>query len=660
VEATHWLQRTIGNHAAVRLATANTRQGPEAAARVPAGAGHDLMSAPRDHHNARGHRQIQLKGAAGETPTVAPVIEAGLESARRSGAPLPDSVRSQMEPRFGADFSSVRVHTGHAAARLNEGLRSQAFTYEGDIYFAAGRYQPESFTGQRLLAHELSHVLQQAAAVRPGPFIAKHEEQCTGEFRNPRGRGLPSDLVQRQPNEESAESEDTVVDKVIDALNEPNPIAGAGNVDQAFSTLNNYTVPFLVRVLSKLYDRGYLYGLLGYLAPGTKANDSVVAAIRVTQCRKEPSGLALEDIREASLFLVRLYGASPPKEIGRMAACLDWEREKIEDRLAREHRDREIQQEREHPKTRRGRKRLTRGLMEWWLVPLKTYDEDDYEGQPSAKIQILFTPNKQDKNKQITFLQTVLQTTSSSSRAKNIPLLDIGRSDPFDPFYGADFSTRSKEWTPEGAPYGYENAPSSATNPRASLYDVPSVPPEQTKLFESVAVVPSTGEVLGALRWGVEWRSGGSLLVGAETKDCTDTASADYETAVKRFYATPATIDVSDRKPIGEQHYAAILDGFDADDAALTASHKKQLDEVAGQFKQFPKLSALLGGFADATEKDPSGISQGRAEKAKDYLIARGVQGAAIRTAGFGAAWARYPPSPTETRNRRVQILLKF
>ena len=102
------------------------------------------------------------------------------------------------------------------------------------------------------------------------------------------------------------------------------------------------------------------------------------------------------------------------------------------------------------------------------------------------------------------------------------------------------------------------------------------------------------------------------------------------------------------------------LDGFVANDATLRADHKKQLDAIVGQLEKFSNLSATLGGFADASEKDPFGISQVRAANVKNYLLERGVRDDRIETGGFGAAWARFAPSAKESRNRRVQILLHF
>src|ERR1051325_6386495 len=83
------------------------------------------------------------------------------------GAPLPESTRTFMESRFGADFSNVRVHSDDSAARMSGALDAQAFTAGDHIYFGPGRYSPDSSDGRRLLAHELTHTVQQSGAVAP-------------------------------------------------------------------------------------------------------------------------------------------------------------------------------------------------------------------------------------------------------------------------------------------------------------------------------------------------------------------------------------------------------------------------------------------------------------------------------------------------------------
>jgi hypothetical protein len=106
-------------------------------------------------------------------------VEERLAARAGSGAPLPAPTRSFMEDRFGADFSGVRVHTDTEAAQLSQDVSAQAFTHGGDVYFNAGKYDPGSADGQRLLAHELTHVVQQGAA-KPAQRHAKPAEADEG------------------------------------------------------------------------------------------------------------------------------------------------------------------------------------------------------------------------------------------------------------------------------------------------------------------------------------------------------------------------------------------------------------------------------------------------------------------------------------------------
>jgi hypothetical protein len=97
---------------------------------------------------------------ASRTPSspVPPIVHDVL---RGSGQRLPGDVRAFMEPRFGADFSDVRLHTDGAAAQSSHAVSARAYTVGPHIVFGAGQFQPSSSAGQRLLAHELTHVVQQ-------------------------------------------------------------------------------------------------------------------------------------------------------------------------------------------------------------------------------------------------------------------------------------------------------------------------------------------------------------------------------------------------------------------------------------------------------------------------------------------------------------------
>jgi hypothetical protein len=90
-----------------------------------------------------------------------PGFEDRLAARKGGGRPLPQGTRAFMEPRFGADFSEVRVHAGADAARLNRQISARAFTHGKDIYVGEGRYNPGTDAGDRLLAHELTHTIQQ-------------------------------------------------------------------------------------------------------------------------------------------------------------------------------------------------------------------------------------------------------------------------------------------------------------------------------------------------------------------------------------------------------------------------------------------------------------------------------------------------------------------
>lgn len=88
-------------------------------------------------------------------------VSSAIESSRGGGAPLPSATRSFMETRFEADFGDVRIHTDEEAAGLSHGLNARAFTVGTDIYFDRREFAPESSRGAHLLAHELTHTLQQ-------------------------------------------------------------------------------------------------------------------------------------------------------------------------------------------------------------------------------------------------------------------------------------------------------------------------------------------------------------------------------------------------------------------------------------------------------------------------------------------------------------------
>jgi hypothetical protein len=124
---------------------------------------------------------LQPKTDPDSTPDVSPESETAIHALSGRGQPLSDSVRSFMEPRFHTDFSAVRLHTDASAHDLARSVNAQAFTVGTNIVFGAGHYDPASERGKHLLAHELTHVVQQ-------------------------GQGSGSSALQKQSNSEPEES----------------------------------------------------------------------------------------------------------------------------------------------------------------------------------------------------------------------------------------------------------------------------------------------------------------------------------------------------------------------------------------------------------------------------------------------------------------------
>lgn len=107
--------------------------------------------------------KLQRAGADG-APIVSPDVQSGICDQMSRGQSLGGDARLNMEPRFGADFSGVRIHTDAQSAALSSQLGARAFTLQNHIFFARDEYQPGISGGQQLLAHELTHTIQQGAA----------------------------------------------------------------------------------------------------------------------------------------------------------------------------------------------------------------------------------------------------------------------------------------------------------------------------------------------------------------------------------------------------------------------------------------------------------------------------------------------------------------
>ena len=137
---------------------------------------------------AKSKAKLQRKSAGHTEHTeIPPIVH---EQLRTSGQPLESGIRTSMESRFGHDFSGVRVHTDSGAAESARAVSAQAFTVGRNVVFGAGRFAPDTNEGQRLLAHELMHVVQQtdgthsqptSAGIAPSGSSAEHEADAAAE-----------------------------------------------------------------------------------------------------------------------------------------------------------------------------------------------------------------------------------------------------------------------------------------------------------------------------------------------------------------------------------------------------------------------------------------------------------------------------------------------
>ncbi|MGR9240565.1 eCIS core domain-containing protein [Rhizobium leguminosarum] len=122
-------------------------------------------------------KKLQRDAAAGAssggaTPVVAGNVQSAIQNKTTGGEPLSSDVRGHMEPRFGADFSNVRIHRDAESASLSNQLSARAFTYQNHIFFSRDQYQPGASEGQHLLAHELTHTIQQGHSVQRSPQVS--------------------------------------------------------------------------------------------------------------------------------------------------------------------------------------------------------------------------------------------------------------------------------------------------------------------------------------------------------------------------------------------------------------------------------------------------------------------------------------------------------
>lgn len=153
----------------------------------------EIQEKEEEIQEKEGEEEIQRSSSVdtGDTSN----LENSLRSSKGGGSPMDESTRSQMESGFGADFSGVRIHNDSNAVQMNKDLGAQAFANGNDIYFNEGKYDPSSKDGQHLLAHELTHTVQQGAS--PQANVQKAAEAAQPEDAAPTKPTTPLDISHR-------------------------------------------------------------------------------------------------------------------------------------------------------------------------------------------------------------------------------------------------------------------------------------------------------------------------------------------------------------------------------------------------------------------------------------------------------------------------------
>jgi len=183
------------------------------------------------------------------------------DALRSAGRPLDAPTRSFMESRFGHDFSRVRVHTDAQAAGSAQSLGAHAYTVGGDVVFAPGRYAPHTGEGRRLLAHELTHTIQQGGAGAQSSQGRAAPVAISAHSR-PRVSGFWPFDADAEPAFDSVEGE---VKYRLDK-NE------TGEDEKAFKALNGQSVAAMLSTLEKLKADGLVGTLIGRFDHATGVN----------------------------------------------------------------------------------------------------------------------------------------------------------------------------------------------------------------------------------------------------------------------------------------------------------------------------------------------------------------------------------------------------
>jgi hypothetical protein len=273
---------------------------------------------------------VQRKAMPAREPLEDRALSASLEALRGGGEPLSHAVRSFFEPRFGFDFSRVRIHTDARAASAADALGARAFTAGEHIAFAGGEFQPDAAAGRTLLAHELAHTIQQGVA-RPlgmrSPRVVQPPSQRTAPELQRDEREKPPEKLPAVVQSSRADE----LKQIKELLSKT--IITDGNVEDILRILEVLDDSVIVALMSSL-EPGMLSDYVDNLhATHVKWRREVLASLHACATNEEtdPDGLLrkldtgvveamnITDLRfreyQALVFILRSLNANAPKKL---------------------------------------------------------------------------------------------------------------------------------------------------------------------------------------------------------------------------------------------------------------------------------------------------------------------------------------------------------
>jgi hypothetical protein len=222
-------------------------------------------------------RHVRRAAANAAGATMAAPGPAVMRALATSGEPLPDALRARFERRLGdqADLSGVRVHRGEAPGRAARALGASAFALGRDIAFAPGAWSPGTPRGERLIAHEVAHTLQEAPAL------------AADTPRRQADAGVPDAGI----------ADASPADAVAEALGRPDPVAGIGDLGLAFRLLNGMSAEGMYDAAVDLDRRFLLDQLLASRSAAQGTNvERTFAILQMAKLSRAPASAVPEDM----------------------------------------------------------------------------------------------------------------------------------------------------------------------------------------------------------------------------------------------------------------------------------------------------------------------------------------------------------------------------